>query len=126
MEIDIKDKAKDIVFKTVGEENEYLKRLVARYLQQEPKRILTCDKYNQIDAEITDKIRRIREEILTGNEVQNDHQLLINAILKEKLKDRKSAEDNRRHKWLVGVGAIILTIISNAFQYGINKAVEKC
>ena len=126
MDIDIRDKAQDIVLRTVNEHNDYLKKILYRYLRNEPQKSTTKVKYNQIDAQLTEKIKRIREDILAGNESQNEQQLLVNVLLKEKLKDREDAESNKRHKLIFGIIALILPIVTNAIQYGINEAFKNC
>lgn len=111
-----------IVMNTLGHSNDYLIRVLERYMNGGSQQRPINTKYREIEETLTDQIEHIKSDIELGNETQEQTKLLINTILKEKLADRSALETSQKHKLILGIVTLVLPIITNLIQFGISSA----
>jgi hypothetical protein len=117
---------KHIVSNSVGKANPYLEKLLLKIFENDyHQHIISRDKkLRNVELELKEQIDYLKNSCLEGDDIAAQQQLVINAIMKEKIKDREIANSERRLKNLYAFLTLVLPIITNLIQYLINKFFE--
>ena len=132
--------AKHIVETLLGEDNDYLERLLVKQL--EGKR---CGKETTLPP-LGDKMKCLKEDLdnkvkeahtaavkqlsahdlkkLDKDAVKTASALALNTVLEEKLQDRLRAENSEKWKWINGIVAAILPVVTTLITYFVTAS--KC
>jgi hypothetical protein len=117
------DTSRQLVLNSLGYDNDYLTRLLYRTLYGSSIPIPPVLEKHPIAQQLNEQIQVAKEDVLAGNESAQVSQLIIAAILKEKLKDRLQLEDQSqncsKYKWLtyaLGAATVVLPLVTNLLQ----------
>jgi len=129
--------AKKAVHAALGEDNDYLERLLTRRLEGKtttPKiipihRIPQTSGRERLKAHLaakTEKAQKDSLDLLSGQQGESSSsqahsqtmsKWVLNAVLDEKLKDREVRENSDYWKYINGILVIVLPVITNLVQY---------
>jgi len=113
----VRETAKNIVISTMGEENDYIIRLLTKYIGGDYQQRIVNEEYRQIGDELDRKINNLKDDI----EGQRSVQMVINAILKEKLADRSELIKLKKDKFILSILTIVLPCLTTIIQFIITQ-----
>jgi hypothetical protein len=120
------DLIEQIIIQSIGHgNNDYLKRLMTRYLNQPIEHekqplslmeILRPSDWTLIKQQLLEELNHQKIQLQLGIP---DHSIpfMINALMNEKLDERKQLLRAERHKLWLSIGLLVIPIISNLIQF---------